>query len=101
MANARMSLGSLDYVHIPFEEASTGATSLPVEMSIVLYPLHAEEADWKTAEWATGTTDPTARLLIGPGTSLDLDVGTYVMRARVTGTSVTPIVDADGLLEIF
>ncbi|HEY9521905.1 MAG TPA: hypothetical protein VIR33_01595 [Thermopolyspora sp.] len=100
MPNIRVPLGSKEYVKLPLVEYPDGVTSLDVEMSIVAYPGHAAADDWHTAEWDPGATAPTCRVLIGPDTSLDLDEGTYILRARITADPERPIVAADGLLEI-
>lgn len=99
LAATRYPWGTKEYLRIPLTEAPANVTSLPVEMSIVPHNRHAADDDWHEAVWLYGEDTPTAALLIGPGTSLDLDVGTYIARVRVTADPETPIVEA-GLVEI-
>lgn len=85
---------SVEYLHIPV----TGAlSSMPVEIAVV--PAEPADADWRTAAW--DTTGPTldAKVLIGPGTPLELPAGVYSAWVRVTATPETPVLRA-GLVRI-
>lgn len=99
MADAlRIPLGSIDYLKIPMTTAPAAATTYAVEMSLVPYSqFHAVEADWEDAEWIVGATTPTCRILA----PADLALGEYVLRARITASPERPIVEADGLLEVY
>lgn len=94
-------LGSLEYLKIRFTIAPDEVTTLPVHMSVVPYPLHAAADDWHIAHWEPEAAIPTARLLVGPGTgaALDLTLGTYILRARVTDADEQPILRS-GLVRV-
>ncbi|MFG3438341.1 hypothetical protein ACGF0J_13950 [Nonomuraea sp. NPDC047897] len=50
------------------------------------------EADWYPAEWASATAaGARARILIGPGGTVPLTDGTYLMWVRVTGAVEQPV----------
>ncbi|MEQ4723781.1 hypothetical protein [Nonomuraea sp. B19D2] len=51
------------------------------------------ETDWRTAEWANATAEGArVRILIGPGSSVVLPDGTYLMWVRVTGAVERPVI---------
>lgn len=85
---------SLEYIHIPVSGATAG---MPVEIAVI--PSTAEEpdeTDWTPADAWDGTT---AKILVGPDGTIDLDNGTYQVWVRVTATPEIPVIRS-GLLEI-
>ncbi|MEU1880850.1 hypothetical protein ABZ470_26385 [Streptosporangium sp. NPDC020072] len=71
----------------------TGASGTePVEIAFTNLGAEPGEADWHTAEWASLTAGGArARILIGPGGSVTLTDGTYLMWVRVTGPIERPV----------
>lgn len=85
---------SLEYLHIPV----TGATGAqPVELAVIDAGTEEPAAgDWMPADAWDGTT---AKLLIGPGGTLELTDGTYRVWVRVTASPEVPVIRS-GLLRI-
>jgi hypothetical protein len=71
-------------------KASGDVSALPVSMAILPLGQDPVTADWKTASWVGNT----ARVLIGPGTDLDLDKGSYVVWVQVTATPEIPVIQS-------
>lgn len=91
--------GAVVYVHGDIS-APYDPTADQVDAALVLLGSgDPQDADWQTAGWQPGTT-ATARVLIGPGTTLDLAAGTYRLWFRVHDSPETPELDS-GLVIIF
>lgn len=98
--------GSLQYVLVPVANRVSGAsvapTSLDVEMAFTTGET-PEDADFVAATWETDTTTTpdtySARCLVGPTGTTDLDAGAYTVWVRVTAAAETPILKA-GLLRV-
>ena len=85
---------SLEYLHVPVAGA-TGAQ--PVELAVIDSGVEEPaEDDWMPADEWDGTT---AKLLIGPDGTLELEDGTYRVWVRVTATPEIPVIRS-GLLRI-
>ena len=85
---------SREYIHIPI---GGGSMSTPVEIAVIDDDTEEPtEADWHNADVWDGTT---AKLLIGPGGTLELDDGVYRVWVRVTATPEIPVIRS-GLLEV-
>ena len=86
---------SVQYVHVPITGTDLDGGE-PVAMAVIATT--AEEpatGDWKTANWDAGS----ARILIGPGTDLQLADGIYRVWVRVTASPEIPVIRS-GLLRI-
>jgi hypothetical protein len=85
---------SLEYLHVPVSGATVSQT---VELAIIdAGTEEPAETDWHATDAWDGTT---AKLLIGPGGTLELLDGTYRVWVRVTATPEIPVIRG-GLLEI-
>ncbi|WP_262403454.1 hypothetical protein [Actinomadura sp. CNU-125] len=85
---------SKEYLHIP---VTGGSVSTPVEIAVINASTEEPaEADWRPADEWDGTT---AKLLIGPGGTLELEDGTYRVWVRVTANPEIPVIRS-GLLEV-
>lgn len=73
---ATVPASSKEYLHIPVEDGSAG---IPGEIAVVAAGVEPVETDWKPASWDNGVY----KLLIGPGTSLQLVAGTYTAWVRL------------------
>lgn len=92
---------SLQYVGVPVKALlTTGVpfdpTGDPVAMAFMPQATQAPgSGDWKTAIWATRASDiifPYAALcLVGPGGTIELDLGTYYMYVKVTDNPEIPV----------
>lgn len=84
---------SKQYIGIPVSGANN---TMPVEIAIIAATAEEPAAgDWKTAVWDGSS----AKILIGPGTSLALADGTYRAWVRVTATPEIPVIRS-GRLQI-
>ena len=102
-----MSQLSLQYVGVPVKAATlTGAsfdpTSLPVQMAFMPTATQVPQSgDWQTCVWATVSGSLlypyAAYCLVGPGGTVTLGIGTYVMYLKVTGVPEIPVVIAGQL----
>lgn len=85
---------SRPYLHVP---VSGGSLSTPVEIAVIADSSEEPaEGDWIPADVWDGTT---AKLLIGPGGTLELADGVYRVWARITSDPEVPVIKC-GLLEI-
>ena len=67
---------------------STDATSWPAEIAVVLETAgEPENADYRAAAWDGND----AVLLIGAGSTFELDPGEYVVWSRITTTTQQPV----------
>lgn len=84
---------SKEYLHVPVT-GQGDVDSFPVEIAVI--PNGQEEpagGDWHTAQW-DGTD---AKILIGPGTDVELDDGTYQVWVRLTATPEVPAIHSGPL----
>ncbi|GAA0971651.1 MULTISPECIES: hypothetical protein [Actinocorallia] len=91
----KISISSVEYLDIPVTaDSEVELESLPVEIAITDANSHPGAADWQTASWQNGH----ARILIGPGTALELTQRRqrYLAWVRVTDTPERPVLKADG-----
>ncbi|WP_214317054.1 hypothetical protein [Nonomuraea sediminis] len=80
---------SRPYIYTTVKGASG---SEQVEIAFTNLGAEPTEGDWKPAEWASTTPEGArARILIGPGSSVVLPDGTYLMWVRVTGAVERPV----------
>jgi hypothetical protein len=102
---------SLQYVAIPVKAtlltgASDNPTSDPVYMAFMPQATQVPQlSDWKTAIWATRPSDIlnpyAAACLVGPGGTITLTVGTYVIYVKVTDNPEVPVLQASLQLEVY
>lgn len=87
---------SVEYVVVDVASPSVIDVAWPVAIAIIpKTKIRPEVADWKVSEWQ----DDSARLLIGPGTSLELASGHYDVWVKVTAAPEDAVRRA-GSLEI-
>ncbi|GGK61465.1 hypothetical protein Sme01_03150 [Sphaerisporangium melleum] len=80
---------SKEYLHVPV--TGTGSLSdYPVEIAVVPYGTDPTSPAWKTAVWDGAS----AKVLIGPGTSLELVAGPYGVWVRITTSQERPVLYA-------
>ena len=104
-----MSQLSLQYVGVPVKAttlagASYDPTGLQVQMAFMPTATQVPgSSDWQTALWATVSGNVlypyAAYCLVGPGGTITLGLGTYIMYLKVTGVPEIPVVIA-GQLQI-
>lgn len=102
---------SLEYVCVPVNATTlSGAAYNPtvdtVQMAFMPQPTQVpQNTDWQTAIWATRSTDVlnpyAACCLVGPGGTIQLDIGTYVIYVKVTDSPAVPVRRASLQLEIY
>lgn len=100
---------SLQYLGIPVKASSlTGTpvnpTSNPVQMAFMPGATQVPgSGDWQTAIWAAIPSDIlfpyAAYCLIGPGGTVTLGIGTYIIYLKITGFPEIPVLFA-GQLQI-
>jgi len=88
---------STEYLHIPVT-APTGVdlTVAPVRIAVVAHRADPADNEWHTAAWDTGT----ARILIGPGSGLELTAGDYRVWINIDPAGSEDIVRKAGILSI-
>lgn len=102
---------SLQYVGLPvtaadINGAAVNPTAFPVTMAFMPQATQVPQvSDWQAAIWGTDTSNAlypyTAYCLIGPGGTIRLGVGTYVVYVKVSGNPEIPVLQASLQLEIF
>lgn len=64
-----------------------------------------QNADWQAAIWATRTSDVlnpyAACCLVGPGGTIQLSIGTYIIYVKITDSPEVPVLQASLQLEIY
>lgn len=100
---------SLQYVGIPVKAetlagVSANPTAYTVQMAFMATATQVpQNADWQTAVWATVAGNLlypyAAYCFVGPGGTITLGLGTYVIYLKVTGSPEIPV-QAVGYLEI-
>lgn len=90
---------SLEYVRVPMAAEKLGAAYDPtadtVVMAFIAGPAAPTSGDWKTASWDTDSSayPPTyrAQCLVGPGGTVTLAAGTYVVWVKVSDSPEVPV----------
>lgn len=86
---------SLEYVKVAVVIKQAGAiidpTALPVEMAFKEPQVEPVGGDWQTASWETAGSNYLARCLVGPGGTIALTDGTYIVWVKVTGSPEIPV----------
>jgi hypothetical protein len=106
MPTPRFDALTLEYLRVPISAKEAGVavnpTSDTVKMAFVPKGTKPVNGDWKVASWETdGSTIPAtylARCLVGPGGTVQLAAGTYVVWVQVTDAPEIPIRDAGELI---
>ena len=101
---------SLQYLGVPVTATTlTGAAYNPTSDTVVMAFLpqatqSPQSSDWQAAIWATSTTNVlqpySAFCLIGPGGTVQLGIGTYVIWVKVSDNPEIPVQTAPLQLEI-
>lgn len=102
---------SRQYVCVPISAQTIAGlpdnpTGDTVQMAFMPQPTQVPQlADWQTAVWASRTTDVlnpyAACCLVGPGGTIQLGIGTYVMYVKITDSPEVPVIRASMQLEIY
>lgn len=86
---------SREYIWVPVTAVGEDAdqlTSLPVQFAfLATRGTEPVDADWHSGGWATTASSPTARCLVGPGSAVVLDAGTYYVWLRISGATERPV----------
>ena len=92
---------SLEYVAIPvaavtLNGAAYNPTGDSVQMAFMPQPSqYPQLTDWQTAIWSTNANNVlypyAANCLVGPGGTIQLGIGTYVMYVKVTDNPAIPV----------
>lgn len=92
---------SLEFVRVPVSATGTGPvdpTADLVEMAIVAENTLPDVGDWQTATWETIDGVFYAKLLVGPGGTIELDPGQYRIYVRVQDSPERPVLDGGPLI---
>lgn len=102
---------SLEYVSVPvvtvtLAGAPYNPTADPVYLAFMPTPTQVPQpGDWQIALWSTVTTNVlypySASCLVGPGGTIQLGIGTYVMYVKITDNPEIPIKQAPLLLNVY
>ena len=102
---------SLQYVFVPVSvTALDGNTFNPTNDTVELafMPQATQvptSGDWQPATWAISATNVlqpySAYTLVGPGGTIQLGVGTYVIYVKITDATEIPVMQAATLLDVF
>lgn len=102
---------SLQYVGVPVKAlALDGTTFNPtgntVQMAFMPQATQApQNTDWQTAIWATRSgniLEPyAAECLVGPGGTIQLAIGTYIIYVKITSSPEIPVMQASLQLEVY
>ncbi|MDX3549485.1 hypothetical protein PV724_44225 [Streptomyces europaeiscabiei] len=88
---------STEYLHVPVTgPADVDLTAAPVKIAVVAHRANPDDDEWHTASW----DDSTARILIGPDTSLELAAGDYRVWIHIDPPGAEAIVRRAGILTI-
>lgn len=105
--SAEISAASLQYVLVPVTYRVAGVQTDPTEFTVQVGfsadSTTPDTGDFLAADWETNeATNPdtyTARCLVGPAGTVELDPGTYTVWVRVAAVAETPVLRA-GLLRV-
>ena len=102
---------SLQYVAVPVKAtalsgASKNPTADPVFMAFMPQATQVpQNADWQAAIWATRSSDIlnpyAAACLVGPGGTITLAIGTYIIYVKITDSPEVPVLQASLQLEVY
>ncbi len=102
---------SLQYVGVPVKAVNPDGTTKnptadPVAMAFMPQATQVpQNADWQSAVWATRAGDIlnpyAAACLVGPGGTITLAIGTYIIYVKVTDSPEIPILQASLQLEVY
>ena len=102
---------SLQYVNVPVKAltingAAYNPTADTVAMAFMPQATQVpQNADWQTAIWAVRSSDIlnpyAACCLVGPGGTVNLGIGTYIIYVKVTDNPEIPVMQATLQLEIY
>lgn len=102
---------SLQYVAVPVKAtlltgASLNPTSDPVSMAFMPQATQVPQlSDWQTAIWATRSNNIlqpyAAACLVGPGGTIQLGIGTYIIYVKITDNPEIPVLQASLQLEVY
>jgi hypothetical protein len=89
---------STEYLHVPVTAtpAGTSLTGVPVKIAAVAHRTNPTSSEWHTASW-DGTT---ARILIGPDTSLQLAAGDYRIWIHIDPPGAEVVIRRAGILTV-
>lgn len=102
---------SLQYVGVPVKAISLNGNSYnptgdPVSMAFMPQATQVPQlSDWQAAVWATragNIIEPyAAYCLVGPGGTIQLSIGTYVVYVKITDNPEVPVLQASLQLEVY
>ena len=102
---------SLEYVSVPISATTLAGTAYnptgdTVQMAFMPQATQVPgSSDWQAAVWSTVATNVlfpySASCLVGPGGTITLGIGTYVMYVKVTDNPEVPVEQVSMHLEIF
>ena len=88
---------STEYLHIPVTlPAGVTTGSTPVRVAVVAHRTNPDDDEWHTADLAAGD----ARILVGPGTDLELDPGDYRVWINLDPPGSEDVVRRAGILSV-
>lgn len=89
---------STEYLHVPVTAAPAGIslTGVPVRIAIVGHRSNPTVLEWVTASWDSDA----ARILIGPGSSIELAAGDYHVWLAVDPPGSENVVRRAGVLTV-
>jgi hypothetical protein len=89
---------SLQYVKVPVSATVNGVaydpTSDTVQIAFTPVARDPDSADWLTASWETDGSSYFARVLVGPGGSVQLAAGTFAVWVKVVDDPEVPVLQA-------
>lgn len=88
---------STEYLHVPVtlpDGVDTGST--PVRIAVVSHRADPGDSEWHTAHWV----DTEARILIGPGTDIELMPGDYRVWINLDPPGGENVVRKAGILSV-
>ena len=102
---------SLQYVFVPVTVTALNGTSYnptadPVAMAFMPQVTQVpQDSDWQTADWTTSVTNVlqpySAYCLVGPGGTIQLGIGTYLIYVKFTDAIEIPVQQATALLDVY
>ena len=102
---------SLQYVGVPVKATKIDGTAYnptadPVSMAFMPQATQVPGvSDWQAAIWATRSNnilEPYAALcLVGPGGTITLGIGTYIIYVKITDNPEIPVMQASLQLEVY
>jgi len=102
---------SLQYVNVPVKALTISGTAYDptgdtVTMAFMPQATQVPQSgDWQAAIWATRSGDIlnpyAACCLVGPGGTIQLGIGTYIIYVKISDNPETPVLQASLQLEIY